>query len=662
MRHVWTLIAASAVALASAADTRAATADAPRAGAVTGVSVNPSAVSGRADVVVAVDSTVDVQDFVLEYSPYRIVVDFSGARLGIAPRFYDRVARGPIVNVRYAQFKPGVVRVVLELDGPHKYVMTRAGGEVRLSIEGVTTPFVAWHSGSASMTEVAAAAPTAITPAASTAATVVTPGITPELSGRAPVVASASGILVVPTNARTKVNSHALSQHGQQSTQPRITTTFQDAEIRDVLASFAAFTGRTIIVGREVAGSVTAEIRDQPWDVALQSILSAQQLAASEDQYGIITVDSYANIQAKQASEPLVTQMVSINYAHASTLVNTVKSLLGRDCKAGAAASATSNDCSVRGNVVADSATNSLLITESQSHMTDVINYVRDLDVKTPQVSIRAKIIFVNRTALTELGLAYDIGSDNTGTFFNKLVQRNEPGTSAGTLPTPYDPNTNVINIGGDGLAAIGNASRPFASGSALSLVYTTMLGNFSLTSFLDALTSNQLTDVQAEPSIVTLDNRPAKIQVGEEVPIRVIDASAASASVARATVSFKEVGVILQVTPHITNNGQILMLLHAEQSSIQTAASSDIGYYFLKRYSDNQLLVGDGETAVIGGLTQTTVTKSKTGIPILSELPIIGGLFSQTSNEEDKQDLLILVTPHILADNEVVHAPAAPR
>jgi type IV pilus assembly protein PilQ len=679
MRHVWTLIAASAVALAgasaSAADPGgAATADAPRAGTVTGVSVLPAEKAGRADVVVAVDSTVDVQDFVLEYAPYRIVVDFTGAKLGIAPRFYDHVARGPIVNVRYAQFKPGVVRVVLELDGAHKYIMTRAGGEVRLSIEGVTSPFTAWRSGSASLTEVAAAAPTVITPQTPTpvahpvaskdvTATVVTPGQTPTiLSKSSPVVTSAGG-LVVPA-ARTKVSSKGLAQNGQQSTQPRITVTYQDAEIRDVLAAFAAFSGRTIVVGREVQGTVTAEIRDQPWDVALQSILSAQQLAASEDQYGIITVDSYANIQAKQASEPLVTQMVSINYAHASTLVATVKSLLGRDCKvsSGSAGGGASTDCSVRGNVVADSATNSLLITESQSHMTDVINYVRDLDVKTPQVSIRAKIIFVNRTALTELGLAYDVGSDANGTFFNKLVQRNEPGSAPGEVPTQYDPSTNVVNIGGDGLAAIGNASRPFASSAALSLLYSVSLGGFNLTSFLDALTESDLTDVQAEPSIVTLDNRPAKIQVGEEVPIRVVDASATSASTARATVSFKEVGVILQVTPHITNNGQILMILHAEQSSIQSSSSSDLGYYFLKRYSDNQLLVGDGETAVIGGLTQTTVTKSKTGLPILSDLPLIGGLFSQTSNEEDKQDLLILVTPHILADNEVIHPPAPIR
>jgi type II secretory pathway component GspD/PulD (secretin) len=285
-----------------------------------------------------------------------------------------------------------------------------------------------------------------------------------------------------------------------------------------------------------------------------------------------------------------------------------------------------------------------------------VINYVRDLDIRTPQVSIKAKIVFINRTVAQQLGLAYDFEEPNQ--YFNKLVDHVNPAQA----PSLYDPNTYVVNLGGDALAGIANASRPYASGSALNLIYSMSLGKFSLTSFLDALAMNNLSDVQAEPSVVTLDNRPAKIQVGQETPIRVIDASSNGVGgTARATVSFKETGIILQVTPHITNNGQVLMQLHAEQSTL-SQTGGDLGYFFFKRYADNQLLVNDGETAVIGGLTQTTITKAKSGIPFLSDLPLIGQLFSQTSNEEDKQDLLILVTPHILPENEAVRTPTATR
>ena len=186
-------------------------------------------------------------------------------------------------------------------------------------------------------------------------------------------------------------------------------------------------------------------------------------------------------------------------------------------------------------------------------------------------------------------------------------------------------------------------------------MVFSTALGKFQLTSFLDALQEVRLADLQAEPSIVTLDNRQASIQVGQEIPIRVLDAGTATggatgAQAPRATVQMKQVGIILTVTPHITNNRQILLLLHAENSDAQLA-SSDVGFIFGKQSGDTQLLVGDGETAVIGGLTVTQTTQSKSGIPLLVDLPIIGRLFGETRTDDEKRDLLILVTPHIIDD-----------
>jgi type II secretory pathway component GspD/PulD (secretin) len=335
--------------------------------------------------------------------------------------------------------------------------------------------------------------------------------------------------------------------------------------------------------------------------------------------------------------------------------VATVKSLLARDCQnngnasaSAAAAPAQNSSCMPRGNVVADTGTNTLLITEAQSHMSDVVNYVRDLDIRTPQVSIKAKIIFIDRTHINQLGLAYDFG-DN-GTFFNSLVQRTDPTTNA-----PYDPSVTVVNLGGDALAGVSNAARPYAQNAALNLLYTAAIGRFSITSFLDATAGLSISDVQAEPSVVTLNNREAQIQVGEETPIRVIDASsAATGGAAVATVTFKETGIILNVTPHITNDGQILLQLHAEQSQLQNVGG-DLGYNFFKRAADTKLLVSDGETAVIGGLTETTVTKNRNSIPILGELPLIGNLFSQTNSQDEKQDLLILITPHVLHETDAV-------
>jgi type II secretory pathway component GspD/PulD (secretin) len=197
----------------------------------------------------------------------------------------------------------------------------------------------------------------------------------------------------------------------------------------------------------------------------------------------------------------------------------------------------------------------------------------------------------------------------------------------------------------------VGNADASI-TGSALDLVFSTAIGGFSLTSFLSALERSELADIQAEPVISTLDNRQADILVGEETPVRVIDASSGgTGATARANVQFKETGIRLTVTPHVTNNRQVLMQLHTERSAIQPLAAADLGFIFQKQKADNQLLVNDGETAVIGGLTVTQVNKTRTGIPLLSGLPIVGKLFSFSDEQENRRDLIILVTPRITDD-----------
>ncbi len=138
------------------------------------------------------------------------------------------------------------------------------------------------------------------------------------------------------------------------------------------------------------------------------------------------------------------------------------------------------------------------------------------------------------------------------------------------------------------------------------------------------------------------------------------IDASSAQggsgSGAPSSTVQFKEVGIRLTVTPHVTNNRQILMDLKTERSGIVPLAAADLGFTIQKQVANNQLLVNDGETSVIGGLTVTTVTRSRTGIPLLSSLPILGKLFSFSSDEESRRDLIILVTPRIVDDG--VEAP----
>ncbi|HET6679883.1 MAG TPA: AMIN domain-containing protein [Gemmatimonadaceae bacterium] len=636
MRRVSTLVAMTAVALSISADrasaaisetTAVASRDAaPRVATVTAVSVEPAGES--AHVVLALSGDARVTDFMLS-GPDRLVVDLTGARLD-ASADYDGVERAGITDIRLAQFQADIVRLVIELDGPRSYRVERAGDALRivLQTEGAVD-FAAWHT------------------------------------SRAAVRAASTGALAADAVATAIAPPADLPLASPLSQQPRITVTYQDSEIRDVIAGIATYANRTIVVGKDVQGTVTAEIKDQPWDVALQAILAAQGLAASEEASGIIVVDSYSNILAKQASEPVTTQLVSINYANASALVGTISSLLSKDCPSSsfgssaapagaepAAAAPAAAGCLVRGSVTADTATNTLVVTEVKSRLPELLSYIKDLDIRTPQVALKAKVIAISRTQTEQLGLSYDLGTRDT--HLNTLLPRiAEGGNSVETFESR-------VGLGGDALATVANASRRFKQGAALNMIFTTALGNYSLTSFLDALKENNLSDVQAEPSVVTLDNRMASILVGQETPIRVIDAGSASqiGQPARANVQFKESGIILKVTPHITSNRQIKMEVEAEQSALRVVGG-DLGFFFDKNNAQTQLLVADGETAVIGGLTQTTVTRNKSGIPFLVDLPLLGKLFSQSSNVEEKRDLLILITPHIIDEGEAVRPPS---
>ena len=660
MKRVWSSAALAAMLsmpiTGRVADAAAIGRDMPPAGSVTALSVVPG--SGHADVVIAVEGpSIEIIDFTLE-NPRRIVVDLKGTTLGMPARLYDKVTRGGITNVRLAQWKPEIVRLVLDLDGPREYSVVRGEHDVRVSVNG-PDDFAAWRIGGARAAVVSDMSVTASDAAASvTAAPAASPAASP-----APVPA-----VQMDPPARSVPPARAAAPKAsepQQSQEPRISVDFQDTEIRDVITSFSVFSGRTIVVGKGVAGLVTASIKDQPWDVALRSILQSQGLNALEDATGIITVDSYANIADRAKVEPLFTHVISVNYAKAETMANTVKSLLGAGCGvggaaaggggggAGAQAAAGATTCSARGSASFDEKTNTVIVTETPSRLADIESYIHDLDIRTPQVSIKAKIISVDRTGTEQLGLSYDLGSANT--FSNQLVTRFID--AAGTQPVAGNYR---VNLSGDGLAAVANATRQYQSTSALSLIYNMTLGGFNLTSFLDALSEQQLTDVQAEPSVTTVDNKEATLFAGTNIaylltpPIIPGQIQAIAPQIQK-----QDIGITLRVTPHVTANRQVLMDVYAEQQVLQDVTVA--GPTVAKRNSTNQVLVADGETAVISGLTQTQIVRDRKGIPFLMNLPGIGKLFSQSSSQERKQDLLILVTPHIVDEGEVI-GPAAKK
>jgi type IV pilus assembly protein PilQ len=447
----------------------------------------------------------------------------------------------------------------------------------------------------------------------------------------------------------------------QGSQEPTFTWSWENAPISDVLAMFASYSRRTILPSKNVSGNVTANIINQPWDVALRAVMNANGYDIVVDDRGIIIVDTFEAIAARQSTIPLQTVSVRLNYSRALPVSQMVGARLTRTCPLAAQAAAAqvatggqpqpvgpviqSVTCPTRGIVTADSITNTVSITDVPSALPELERYARSLDLRQPQVNIKAKIILVDRSTLEGLGLRYDIGTPQQ--FFNDIIPRLD---STGKPRT--DPGQ--VALGGNLLSSIANASAR-VPGAALQLVYSTAMGNYNFTTFLEALQTNTLLDVQAEPSTTVLNNRTANLTAGTQVPIRVVDAGAAAGNTSnapRAQVNMQQTGIILTVTPQITANRQVQMKIHVENSDVQFQAN-DVGAVFPTQKVDNEVLVADGETAVMGGLTQTTVSMSRTGIPILVDLPIIGRLFGVTNRTETKRDLLILITPHIIDDGQ---------
>jgi type IV pilus assembly protein PilQ len=519
--------------------------------------------------------------------PARVVVDIEGAKSDLSASRYDGIDRGGVKGVRSSQHAADVVRLVLDLDRELQYTVTRVPEGIRISLESGAQAFQPWSSGAG----YAAAAPS--TRPAAPAAT---------------------------------------AQQQPRSRARPITATFENTDMRDVLATFAELTGRSIVPGSEV-GSIRVEyvtFNNQPWDVALRSLLRAYGLAADEDASGIIRVDQIGKLAERETLEPLVTRTFRINYVPVEEMQSTLAGLK-----------------SERGSVSINKTTNTLIATDVPSVIEDFERLVTQLDVRTPQVAIQAKIVFINRTDAEDLGITYDI-KDSRGNSLNDLVSAPDPVTG---LPT----NTSIVSLGGSSIAALGNANSRVQD-PALQVLTSLVLGRYTLINFIEALQTAQLSDVQAAPVVTTTSNHEAQIWVGERTPIRVVDLGSAnvgtSATGPRATAQLVETGIRLIVTPQVTNDRRVLLQLHAERSSA-AAAAGDIGVQFLQQQGDTRVMVRDGETAVIGGLTVTEVNQTRSGIPFLMDIPFLGALFRNTHSQEQKRDLLIMVTPHIVEETD---------
>ncbi|MGW8268243.1 MAG: AMIN domain-containing protein [Longimicrobiales bacterium] len=553
-------------------------------GPVTGLSVQPA--PERTEVVISMEGQAEYRDFTME-GPSRLVVDLMDARHALPRQNFLDIDRGGVRSIRTSQYSESIVRVVIELDQVVGYQMLPGDGELRVVLENPGETFAPWSA--------------------------------------------VSGPSVALEPATPPVRSFLSPQEEG----ARIRVTFSNTPISEVLFTFAEFADRSIVAGSEIDVTVSAEVRDQPWDVALQAILEAQGLVAREMDSGIIVVDDLQSLQQREMMEAPSTRTYKVNYATAAELQTAVTALLSMD----------------RGKVAVDPGTNTIIVTDVSRVLDQVEGMIRQLDRETPQVAIAAKIVFINRTDLMDFGVTYDL-KDSEGNQLNPLTPGavDLDGDGIITLPDEQiEVGTDVVALGGNSIAALGNAHNRIPN-PTLTMLTSLVMGRHTLINFIEALESMNLSDIQAHPSVQVLDNQQARIHVGEDTPIRVIDAQAGATggSIPTAQVETRETGIILEATPHVVGNGKILLQLMAERSAA-IPAESDAGFIFQTQTAQSRVLVDDGETVVIAGLTVTETSEVRSGIPLLMDIPLIGPLFRVTRESTIQRDLMILVTPTIV-------------
>lgn len=419
---------------------------------------------------------------------------------------------------------------------------------------------------------------------------------------------------------------------------------FSNMEIRSAFKGLSASGRVDIVVAPNVAGqNVNLQLTDKTWQEAMLILCQMYSLKyLVEDNYLYVmnitdfNKSSVENAQALQQAgslAPLMRDIIKLRNAKAKDLEESVKGLL-----------------SPRGRINVVERNNALLIFDTRQNIYEIRAAVKDLDIETFQVNIQAQLIQVDADALREVGVDWQFGVGKG--LLTPLI--NNPGK----IPTTK---TDIAVVGGSNHSgqASGSSSGSGAgaggTGGGTTAEVAAAVGGVAgaTTQFAFGLLNGNLAvavanllktakgEVLAKPQITTLDNTEARIFMGEQVPIRVLDANG------RQAIQLQDAGTSLQVTPHVTADGRILLDLNPEKNSFRTDAQA--GVILQKQSAKTTVVVNDGETVVIAGLTTKEETETETGIPLLKDIPILGYLFKHTAHQTRKRDLIIFVTPHIV-------------
>lgn len=472
---------------------------------------------------------------------------------------------------------------------------------------------------------------------------------------------------VMGAAAVTAQNSNPMAAYSGE----RIDLNFQNIEVRSVLQILADFNNFSLVVGDNVTGNMTLRLVDVPWDQALEMVLKPRGLGsrlvgnvlyvAPADEIAQAELRELEASRQSEALAPLVTEYIEVNYASAQTLLDILRgegAVQGTGDTGGAARAG--GILSPRGRAVVDTRTNTIIVQDTQAVIDDVRRLFARLDVPVRQVLIEARIVNASTSFSNALGVRWGGAQTFPGAgdsfllggslesnieLFNNIAEYNselaravaggqtlEQALAATVLNGPSFPQALAVDLG-----------VTTAGASSIAIGYQ---GNKALLELeLSALEASGNGEVIAQPKVTTQDQQNARIESGLQIPYQAQAGGTAGGS----TTEFVTAALSLDVTPQITPDGRIIMLLDIHQDSVVPGSGA------VPAIATNsvltRVLVNDGETIVLGGVFREEVTTSVTKTPFLGDLPYLGNLFKRTENSETKTELLIFITPSIIKD-----------
>ena len=425
---------------------------------------------------------------------------------------------------------------------------------------------------------------------------------------------------------------------------------FQDVSVRTILEVLAQHTNTNIVASDSVSGNITLRLINVPWDQALDIILKSKNLdkrvngnviwVAPAAELAKQEADELKAQQEKKVLDPLRTEYIRLNYAKAEN----VRTLIEAGRATSDRSSSNTSLLTDRGTVTIDARTNTLIVKDTAETISNIRDLISKIDIAVKQVMIEARIVSATDTFSKELGVKWGILSQGAASNRNLLV--------GGNLSTIDSLKTYTTATNADGTTYPVYSGITAANNLSVNLGATNAAGSiaFGLLSISDLLLDLELSAMQADnkgevissPKVLTADKQTARIMSGTQIPYQEASASGATST------SFVEAALSLEVTPNITPEGRIGMDLSIENGSPTivngaTAVSKDS--------IKTNVVVDDGQTVVLGGVFKNTLGNDVTKIPFLGDLPYVDRFFKRTSKTNNKQELLIFVTPKLVND-----------